>query len=116
MTAAPADRVRPTVADAADLITGAIRVRYQLVRHAGMSWRRAVALTVAAGLLGVLAGTVIALASPPLPTGTEAIIVRTASPTLDYARLSDTLAFNGPPRPARPGRQAARPATDAALP
>lgn len=58
-----------------------------------MSWRRAVAITLAGGLLGVLAGTVIALASPPLPTGTEAIILRTANPALDYARLSGTLDF-----------------------
>jgi hypothetical protein len=93
MAAAPADRERPAMADATDLIIGAIRVRYQLVRHAGMSWRRAVALTIASGLLGVLAGAVIALASPPLPTGTEVIMLRTANPTLDYARLSDTLDF-----------------------
>jgi hypothetical protein len=93
MTAAPADSVRPTVAEAADLIIGAIRVRYQLLRRAGLSWRRAVALTLAGGLLGVLAGTVIALASPPLPTGAEAIMLRAANPTLDYARLSDTLDF-----------------------
>jgi Domain of unknown function (DUF1707) len=91
MTAAPADSVRPTVADAADLILGAIRVRYQLARQAGMSWRRAVALTVAGGLLGVMAGSVIALASPPQPSAAEAILLRTANPTLDYARLSDTL-------------------------
>ena len=116
MTAAPADSVRPPVAEAADLIIGAIRVRYQLFRRAGMSWRRAVAITLAGGLLGVLAGTVIALASPPLPTGTEAIILRTANPALDYARLSGTLDFMDLRVPARLGCHAPRPPAAAALP
>src|SRR5579871_5238906 len=83
MTAAPADRVRPALADATDLVIGALRVRYQLLRRAGMTWRRAVAMTVTGGLLGVLAGTVIALASPPQPSAAETFVV-TAYPTLTY--------------------------------
>jgi DUF1707 SHOCT-like domain len=92
MTAAPADRLRPTEADAADLVIGAIRVRYHLLRRAGMTWRRAVAATVAGGLLGVLAGTVIALASPPQPSAAETFVV-TSYPTLTYDQVAGTLSL-----------------------
>ena len=68
MTAAAAGQDRPGLAEAADLIIGALRVRWQTVRGGVLGWRGALALISAGTVLGLLAGIPFAAVSPPLQT------------------------------------------------
>jgi len=70
LTAAPEGKRRPGLAEAADLIAGALRLRCQLLRG-GMSrrgWSAALARASAVAVLGLLAGLAFAALNPPLPT------------------------------------------------
>lgn len=67
MTAAPEGKRRPGLAEAADLIAGALRVWCQPSRGGMAGWRGALALISAVTLLGLLAGIAVAAASPPRP-------------------------------------------------
>ena len=78
MTAAAEGQDRPGLAEAADLIIGALRVRCQTLRGGVSGWRRALALIGAGTVLGVLAGIPLASVNPPLPTATAT--VRLAAP------------------------------------
>jgi hypothetical protein len=65
MTAAAQGQHRPGLAEAADLIIGALRVRCQTLRGGVPGWRIALALIGAGTVLGLLAGILFASASPP---------------------------------------------------
>src|SRR5262249_8489060 len=84
MTAAPEGKCRPTLADAADLIMGALRVRCQPVRGglAGPGWRGILALIGAGAALGLLAGIGYAAQTPPMPTGAATILLPPATRNL----------------------------------
>jgi hypothetical protein len=86
MTAAPAGKRRPGLAEAADLIIGGLRVRCQPVRGgvAGPGWRGLLALTGAGALLGLLAGAGYAVASQPM-SAASTIVVVPAPATRDVA-------------------------------
>ena len=68
MTAAAEGQDRPGLAEAADLIIGALRVRCQTVRRSVSGLRGALALISAGAVLGLLAGVPFASVSPPLQT------------------------------------------------
>lgn len=87
MTAAPERKTRPTLAEAADLILSALRVRCQPSRGGvtGPRWRGVLALIGAGAALGLLAGIGYAVHNPPMPTGATTILLPPATrnvPTL----------------------------------
>jgi hypothetical protein len=87
MTAAPEEKTRPTLAEAADLILGALRVRCQPSRGgvAGPGWRGVLALIGGGAALGLLAGFGYAVQNPPMPTGAREVLLPPATrnvPTL----------------------------------
>ncbi len=85
MSGAPDGKHRPGLAEAADLILGALRVWCQPSRG-GMAGRRgALALIAAGALLGLLAGIVIAAARPPL-SGTD-VAIRPDTPGKPFSNL-----------------------------
>jgi hypothetical protein len=65
MTAAARGQHRPGLAEAADLIIGALRVWCQTLRGGVPGWRGALALIGAGTVLGLLVGILFASASPP---------------------------------------------------
>jgi Domain of unknown function (DUF1707) len=71
MTAAAPGQTRPGLAEAADLTVGALRVWCQPSRA-----RNAVAVAAAGAVLGLLAGVVVAAASPPLRTSQALVIAQ----------------------------------------
>jgi len=77
MTAAPEGRSRPSLAEIADLIMGALRVRCQPVRGglAGPGWRGILALMGTGAALGLLAGVGYAMHNPPLRTGQTVVVL-----------------------------------------
>jgi hypothetical protein len=77
MTAAPEGKSRPSLADAADLILGALRVRCQPVRGglAGPGWRGILALMSTGAAAGLLAGAGYAVHDPPLRTSRTLILL-----------------------------------------
>jgi|SRR5215469_4543428 len=77
MTAAPQGKTRPSLAEAADLILGALRVRCQPVRGgvAGPGWRGVLALMGAGAVIGLLAGAGYALDNPPMPASAALVVV-----------------------------------------
>jgi hypothetical protein len=78
LTGAPEAKRRPGLADATDLIAGALRVWCQLSR-AGMArrgWRGVLALAGAGAVLGLLAGVAFAAFNPPLPTSYALVQLR----------------------------------------
>jgi len=78
MTAAPEGHDRPGLAEAADLIIGALRVRCQALRGGVPGWRGALALISAGAVLGLLAGIPLASINPPLQT--TVVSLRLAAP------------------------------------
>jgi hypothetical protein len=66
MTTAAEGQDRPGLAEAADLIIGALRVRCQALRGGVPGWRGALAVIGAAAVLGLLAGIPFATQNPPL--------------------------------------------------
>jgi hypothetical protein len=66
MTAAAERQHRPGLADAADLIIGALRVRCQTLRGGVPGWRGVLAVISAGTILGLLAGIPFATVYPPL--------------------------------------------------
>jgi hypothetical protein len=78
MTAAEDGQDRPGLAEAADLIIGALRVRCQTLRGGVAGWRGALAVISAGTVLGLLAGIPFASVSPPLEASIAA--VRLAAP------------------------------------
>ena len=77
MTGAAEGKRRPSLAEAADLIMGALRVRCQPVRGglAGPGWRGIVALMTTGATLGLLAGVGYAVHDPPMPTGAATVLL-----------------------------------------
>lgn len=77
MTEAPEGKSRPSLAEAADLIMGALRVRCQPARGglAGPGWRAILALIGTGAALGLLAGVGYAVHNPPLPTGAATVLL-----------------------------------------
>jgi hypothetical protein len=76
MTGAPEGKRRPGLAEAADLIVGALRVWCQPPRGGVAGWRGALALISAAAVLGLLAGVGFAAVNPPLPTKSVSVAIR----------------------------------------
>ena len=68
MTAAAEGQHRPGLAETADLIIGALRVRCQALRGGVPGWRGALALISAGTMLGLLAGIPVASVNPPQQT------------------------------------------------
>jgi len=68
LTAAAEGKRRPGLAEAADLIAGALRVWCQRSRGGVVGWRGVLALASASAALGLLAGLAFAALNPPLPT------------------------------------------------
>jgi Domain of unknown function (DUF1707) len=84
MTAAPQGKRRAGLAEAADLILGALRVRCQPSRG-GMAGRRgALALITAGALLGLLAGSASAAANPPRWAVTATVRIQPDTPGEAY--------------------------------
>ena len=79
MTAAPQGKNRPGLAEAADLIIGALRVWCQPPRGGMAGWRGALALASAGAVLGLLAGLAFAAVNPPLLTS-DALLVLPGGP------------------------------------
>jgi hypothetical protein len=78
MTAAPEGKRRPGLAEAADLIAGALRVWCQPSR--GRGWRGVLALISAGAVLGLLAGAAFATLNPPLRTSYTMVMTVAAAP------------------------------------
>jgi hypothetical protein len=78
MTAAAEGQDRPGLAEAADLIIGALRVRCQALRGGVPGWRGVLAAIGAGAVLGLLAGIPVASVSPPLQT--TVVNLRLAAP------------------------------------
>ena len=78
MTAAAEGQDRPGLAETADLIIGALRVRCQALRGGVHGWRGAMAAIGACTILGLLAGIPVASFSPPLQT--TVVDLRLAAP------------------------------------
>lgn len=76
MTAAAAGQDRPGLADAADLVAGAMRVRCQVVLMGRFGWRGAAVLAGTGAVLGLLAGIPFATVSRPLPSASVTIWLR----------------------------------------
>jgi hypothetical protein len=87
LTAAPDGQDRPGLAEAADLIIGALRVRCQALRGGVPGWRRALTVISAGAVLGLLAGIPFASISPPLQTTTVSLrLAAPDSPTTAHAQ------------------------------
>ena len=87
MTAAAEGQARPGLAETADLILGALRVRCQALRGGVPRWRGALALISAGTVLGLLAGIPFASVSPPLPSaGASVRLAAPASPATAHAQ------------------------------
>jgi hypothetical protein len=84
MTAAPEGQRRPGLAEAADLIAGALRVWCQPSRGGMAARRGALALIGAVTLLGLLAGIASAAASPPRPSVTATVRIQPGIPGEAY--------------------------------
>jgi hypothetical protein len=111
MTGAAEGKRRPSPAEAADLIMGALRVRCQPVRGglAGPGWRGILALMSAGAALGLLAGVGYAAHNPPLrasqtmvelPLNTDA---RTQALVADSVPVLVRVLHSSPVRRAEPG-------------
>jgi len=85
MTRAPEGKRRPGLAEAADLILGALRVRCQPSRGgaAGPARRSPLALVRAGAMLGLLAGIAFAVLNPPLLTS-RALVAISPGPIGQY--------------------------------
>jgi hypothetical protein len=95
MTAAAEGQDRPRLAEAADLIIGALRVRCQTLRRGVAGWRGALAVIGACTILGLLAGIPFASVSPPLQT--TIVSVRLAAPdSAGTARAQQAIASSYP--------------------
>lgn len=79
LTAAPEGKLRPGLAEAADLIAGAVRVWCQ-PSHGRVGRRGVLALARAGAVLGLLAGTAYTAVNPPLPTSKAFVIVMASAP------------------------------------
>jgi len=92
MTAAPEGKSRPSPAEIADLIMGALRVRCQPVRGglAGPGWRGILALMGAGAALGLLAGVGYAMHNPPLRTSQMAVFLPSQTDTRAQALIADS--------------------------
>jgi len=90
MTAAPEGKCRPSLADAADLILGALRVRCQPVRGglAGPGWRGILALMGVGAAAGLLAGAGYAVHDPPLRTSQTIVILPLQLATQAQAQIA----------------------------
>ena len=87
MTAAAEGQRRPGLADTADLIIGALRVRCQALRGGVPGWRGALALMSAGTVLGLLAGIPFASVSRPLPSAEANVrLAAPASPAAAQAQ------------------------------
>lgn len=84
MTAAPEGKRRPGLAEAVDLIAGALRVWCQPSRGGMAGWRGALALISAVTLLGLLAGIASAAANPPRPAVTAIVRIQPDIPGEAY--------------------------------
>jgi len=78
LTGAPEGKRRPALAEAADLIAGALRVWCQPSR--GRGWRGVLALISAGAVLGLLAGAAFAALNPPLRTSYTMVMTNTHNP------------------------------------
>jgi len=107
MTAAADGQDRPGLAEAADLIIGALRVRYQALRGGVPGWRGALALISAGTVLGLLASIPFASVSPPLQSATFHLVAapsrsvyswvnRHAYSDMIVGRRSEALFLSGP--------------------
>jgi hypothetical protein len=80
MTAATEGKRRPGLAEAADLIAGALRVWCQTLRGGVAGWRGVLALASAGAVLGLLAGMAFAGVNRPLPTSDTTVMTGTYTP------------------------------------
>jgi hypothetical protein len=85
MTAAPEGKRRPGLAEAADLIAGALRVWCQPSRGGVAGWRGVLALASAGAVLGLLAGLVFAGVYRPPATSEATVWTQFAYPRGDPA-------------------------------
>jgi hypothetical protein len=92
MTEAPEGESRPSLAEAADLIMGALRVRCQPVRGglAGPGWRGILALMGTGAALGLLAGVGYAMHNPPLRTSQTAVLLPGHTDSRVQALIADS--------------------------
>src|SRR6266700_1742371 len=90
MTAARPGQRRPGLADALDLVAGAVRVRCQPARQGEPSWRRVLAVAAAATLAGLLAGLAFAARNPPPHTSTELVVISSTGPSGGRAQATAT--------------------------
>jgi hypothetical protein len=97
MTVAPEGKRRPGLAEAADLIVGALRVWCQPSRGGVAGWRGALALAGAGAVLGLLAGLVFAGVNR-LPATSEAAAWTYIYPRGDPAGGRSWFRINLPPR------------------
>ena len=88
MTAAPQDKRLPGLAETADLLVGALRVRCQPSRGGMAAWRGALALISATAVLGLLAGIASAAANPPRPAVDVAVLTTAGSPAAARTQLA----------------------------
>jgi hypothetical protein len=92
MTEAPEGKSRPSLAEAADLIMGALRVRCQPARGglAGPGWRGILALMGTGAALGLLAGVGYAMHNPPLRTSQTAVLLPGHTDSRVQALIADS--------------------------
>jgi len=93
MTGAAEEKTRPSLAEAADLIMGALRVRCQPVRGglAGPGWRGILALMSTGAVLGLLAGVGYAVHNPPLRTSKTVVVLPPKTDARTQALIADSL-------------------------
>jgi hypothetical protein len=110
MTAVPEGKCRLGLAEAADLIVGALRVWCQSAIGWAAGWRGVAVLTSAGAVLGLLAGIVFATVKPPLKTSSALVVlsgpVTPATARVQLALVSDHAVL-------APAAQAAGPAMSA---
>ncbi len=102
MTAAPEGHARPGLAEAADLIIGALRVRCQTLLGGVPGWRGALAVIGAGTVLGLLAGIPFASANPVYGAIATAHLV--AAPSRSVYSWVNRHAFDDMPIGRRPER------------
>ena len=92
MTAAAEGKRRPSLADAVDLIIGALRVRCQPARGgpAGPGWRGILALIGAGAALGLLIGIGYAVHHPPLQTSQMVVVLPNKTNARTQALIADS--------------------------
>jgi hypothetical protein len=88
LSAAADGQIRPSLAEAADLIMGALRVRAHAFRGR-RGWRAAMALTGAGALLGLAAGAGLAAARPRAVTSTAIVAVTGKDSRIDLGHLRE---------------------------